>query len=80
MLSLGAEGLRIGVLTGFFEENASPQALEAVDLAARQLGNVARVEWPDAGLARMAAFIVTASEGGALHLNHLRAYSGLRDR
>ena len=72
VLSLGAEGLRIGVLTGFFEENASPQALEVVDLAARQLGNVARVEWPDAGLARMAAFIVTASEGGALHLNHLR--------
>lgn len=71
-LSLGVKGLRIGVLTGYFEENASPPAREAVDLAARQLGSVARVEWPDAGLARMAAFIVTASEGGALHLNHLR--------
>ena len=71
-LSLGVDGLRIGVLEGFFEENASHQAREVVDLAARQLGGVARVEWPDASLARMAAFIVTASEGGALHLTHLR--------
>ena len=72
MLTQGIEGLRIGVLTGFFEDNATTAAREVVELAARQLGSVARVEWPDAGLARMAAFIVSASEGGALHLNHLR--------
>ena len=72
VLTQGIEGLRIGVLTGFFEDNATTAAREVVELAARQLGSVARVEWPDAGLARMAAFIVSASEGGALHLNHLR--------
>ena len=31
------------------------------------------VEWPDAAAARAAAFIVTASEGGQLHLESLRS-------
>jgi len=30
------------------------------------------VSWPDAVLGRAAAFIITASEGGQLHLEHLR--------
>jgi amidase/aspartyl-tRNA(Asn)/glutamyl-tRNA(Gln) amidotransferase subunit A len=44
-----------------------------VAVAARTLGADAQVLWPDAALARAAAFIITASEGGSLHLSDLRA-------
>jgi amidase/aspartyl-tRNA(Asn)/glutamyl-tRNA(Gln) amidotransferase subunit A len=43
-----------------------------VATAAKTLGVHAQVEWPDATLGRIAAFIITASEGGALHLDNLR--------
>lgn len=76
-LPQGLQGLRIGVLGGYFDELASPSARQAVDLAAQALGaqtTVKRgVEWPDAEMARAAAFIVTASEGGNLHLDTLRS-------
>ena len=68
----GIEGLRIGVLGGYFHEHASPAARDAVSLAAKTLGVQTAVIWPDAALARAAAFIITASEGGSLHLNDLR--------
>ncbi len=64
--------LRIGVLSGYFHDHATPAAREVVALAARTLGAQAEVVWPDAGLARAAAFMITASEGGSLHLNDLR--------
>ncbi len=65
-------GLRVGVLNGYFDDHASAAAREVVALAARTLGTSASVSWPDAGLARAAAFIITASEGGSLHLDDLR--------
>jgi AtzE family amidohydrolase len=65
-------GLRIGVLNGYFDDHASAAAREVVALAASTLGTTASVTWPDAGLARAAAFIITASEGGSLHLDDLR--------
>jgi amidase/aspartyl-tRNA(Asn)/glutamyl-tRNA(Gln) amidotransferase subunit A len=65
-------GLRIGVLNGYFDDHASAAAREVVALAASTLGTSASVHWPDAGLARAAAFIITASEGGSLHLDDLR--------
>jgi amidase/aspartyl-tRNA(Asn)/glutamyl-tRNA(Gln) amidotransferase subunit A len=68
----GLDGLRVGVLGGYFHENATPPAREAVALAARTLGASAEVLWPDAALGRAAAFIVSASEGGSLHLADLR--------
>jgi amidase/aspartyl-tRNA(Asn)/glutamyl-tRNA(Gln) amidotransferase subunit A len=68
----GLTGLRIGVLNAYFDEHASAAAREVVALAARTLGTTASVHWPDAGLARAAAFIITASEGGSLHLDDLR--------
>lgn len=71
-LDAGVAGLRIGVLNGYFEEHAGPQAQRALDAAARVLGGVRGVTWPDAALARVAAFVVSASEGGALHLPLLR--------
>ncbi len=68
----GVDGLRIGVLNGYFHENATPPAREVVALAANALGAKAEVEWPDAALGRAAAFIISASEGGSLHLDDLR--------
>jgi AtzE family amidohydrolase len=71
-LHLGVEGLRVGVLGGYFADNATAPAREAVHIAAQALGATDSVEWPDAALGRSAAFIVTSAEGGALHLQDLR--------
>jgi len=70
-----APGLRIGVLGGYFEEHASAAARLAMSLAAQALGATDIVQWPDAALGRSAAFIITASEGGSLHLDDLRTQS-----
>lgn len=71
-LGRGIGGLRIGVLGGYFRTNATPAARAAVDAAARALDAHDEVAWPDPALARAAAFIVSASEGGSLHLSDLR--------
>lgn len=71
-LTQGVAGLRIGVLGGYFEDLATAPARAAVLAAARALDAREQVLWPDAAEARAAAFIVTASEGGSLHLDHLR--------
>jgi AtzE family amidohydrolase len=71
-LGQGVDGLRVGVLGGWFEAFASTAARSAVASAAAALGARTGVIWPDAAQARAAAFITTASEGGALHLQRLR--------
>lgn len=71
-LGSGIGGLRVGVLGGYFQDHSSPAAREAVAPAAKILGATEQVIWPDAALGRAAAFIITASEGGSLHLNDLR--------
>jgi AtzE family amidohydrolase len=71
-LGQGVQGLRVGMLGGYFVEHASTPAREVVAQAAAALGASATVAWPDAALARAAAFIISASEGGALHLQRLR--------
>ena len=71
-LGRGVEGLRIGVLGDYFEAFAGPAARDAASLAARTLGATDTVAWPTPAQARAAAFIVTASEGGSLHLPDLR--------
>jgi AtzE family amidohydrolase len=73
-LAQGCEGLRIGLLDGYFHDNATPPAREVARLAAKILGAVDNVQWPDAALGRAAAFIITASEGGSLHLPDLRTH------
>ena len=71
-LTRGAEGLRIGVLGGWFRSKAMPEALAAVDRVAAALGTTRLIEWPEVERARAAAFMVTCGEGGALHLDDLR--------
>jgi amidase/aspartyl-tRNA(Asn)/glutamyl-tRNA(Gln) amidotransferase subunit A len=72
LLGRGSQGLRIARLGGYFEEWATPSATEAAATAARTLNTHETALWPDAALARAAAFIVTASEGGRLHLADLK--------
>jgi amidase/aspartyl-tRNA(Asn)/glutamyl-tRNA(Gln) amidotransferase subunit A len=71
-LGQGLEGLRIGVLSGYFADHAGVAAQDSVKRVAQALGARTEVLWPDAAQARAAAFIITASEGGALHLEDLR--------
>lgn len=68
----GTDGLRIGLLGGYFHDNATPPAQRVATQAATTLRAIEGVDWPDPALARAAAFITSASEGGALHLANLR--------
>ena len=60
-------GIRIGILGGWFHEWADPAARRSVQLAAAALGATEWTELKSAEVARAAAYIVTAAEGGALH-------------
>ena len=60
------------MLDGHFQEFAGADAWAAVETAARALGTTARVTLAGAGRARAAAYLITAAEGGALHLDRLR--------
>ena len=71
---------RIAKLDGWFLRHAGPDALEALDLI-----GAPTVSLPGAEIARSASFLISAAEGGALHLPTLRrqamAYDpAVRDR
>lgn len=71
-LSRGLDGLRVARLGGYFDDNASPLAQAASRRAAQALGSLGDIELPEVAAARAAAFLITAAEGGALHLDALR--------
>ena len=71
-LDRGAAGLRIAVAGGYFRKGASPEALEAVATVAKALGATREIELPEVERARSAAYVITTSEGAALHLDRLR--------
>ena len=73
LIERGAEGLRIAVAGGYFRAGAGPEAFAAVDGVAAALGADREVEIPEAARARAAAYVITATEGAALHLDRLRA-------
>ena len=84
-LAAGADGLRIAVAAGYFRQRASRQALDAVGQVAAALRVAREIELPEAALARSAAFVITTTEGAALHLGRLRTRPGdfdpdVRDR
>jgi AtzE family amidohydrolase len=69
----GISGLRIARASGYFARLASPEALSAVERVARALGASTQIDVPEAHRARAAAFVMTMTEGAALHLDRLRA-------
>ena len=73
LLERGLEGLTIAVAGGYFRAGASREAFVAVDRAAAALGVNQDIEIPEAARARAAAYVITATEGAALHLDRLRA-------
>jgi 1-carboxybiuret hydrolase len=73
LLEGGHSDLRIAVAGGYFRQGASAEALAAVDDVARALGATRAVELPEAAQARASAYVITAAEGAALHLDRLRA-------
>lgn len=84
-LGTGLGGLRVAMLGGYFEKNCPPQAHSAVAAVAAVLGGNRRVELPEPACARAAAYVITATEGGRLHLERLKKRAadfdpGTRDR
>ena len=73
LIARGIAGLRISVAGGYFRAGAFPEAQTALARVAAALGAKAEIEFPEAARARAAAYAITASEGGALHLDRLRA-------
>jgi AtzE family amidohydrolase len=65
--------LRIGILDGWFHENADAQARAAVRHVADALGASNKVTLPGAEAARAGAFLITAAQGANQHLPNLRA-------
>ncbi|ORM66891.1 AtzE family amidohydrolase [Pantoea rwandensis] len=75
-LSQGAEGIRSAVLGGFFSTWCSDEARSAVATVAKALNAQEEVTLPNAEMARSAAFILTAAEGGNHYLPALRNMPG----
>ena len=72
VLDSGVGGLRIASAGGYFRTGASPEALSALDSIAAALGASDSVMIPEVQRARSAAYIITTTEGAALHMQRLR--------
>lgn len=73
VLERGAEGLRLAIAGDWFRRNALPEALAAVETVAAVLGITREVVLPEAERARASAYVISTSEGAALHLERLQA-------
>jgi len=71
-LEQGLGGLRIAVAGGCFQKGAFPEALAALDRVAKAAGARDTIDIPEAHRARAAAYVITATEGAALHMERLR--------
>lgn len=77
--------LKVARLGGWFAENMSAPMADAVDALGERLGATQTVELPEVARARASAFVISASEGAALHLHRLRTQAqnydpAVRDR
>lgn len=71
-LDQGIAGLRIAVADQYFAKGGEPEVFAAVETVAQSLGVSRRVTLPESHRARAAAYVITASEGSHLHLEHLK--------
>ncbi|MEN0615875.1 AtzE family amidohydrolase [Klebsiella indica] len=72
LLTRGMEGLRCATLGGYFSTWCDNDARAAVARVAQALAAHDELNFPEAELARSAAFIISASEGGNQYLPELR--------
>ena len=68
----GLDGLRIAIAGDYFAKGGEPEAFAAVATVAKALNASKTVVLPQAGVARSAAYVITAIEGGQLHLERLK--------
>jgi len=73
-------GLRIRQLGGWFARNMSVDMERGLACALASLGVTESVELPEVERARAAAFVMSAAEGGNLHLPRLRVRASAYDR
>jgi AtzE family amidohydrolase len=71
-IAKGVKGLRIARLEGYFAKMGEPEVYAATDHIAKALSAYETVELEDTAAARASAYLITASEGAALHLSRLR--------
>jgi aspartyl-tRNA(Asn)/glutamyl-tRNA(Gln) amidotransferase subunit A len=65
-------GLKIAIAGGYFRKGASAETREAMRRVAKALDAWREIEIPEVERARSAAYVITATEGAALHLDRLR--------
>ena len=63
---------RIARLSGWFAKDACPEVLTALDRVMLHLGVSSIADMPEAETARSASYLITAAQGGALHLDTMR--------
>ncbi len=63
---------RIARLSGWFAKDACPEVLAALDKVMAHLGVSNIADMPEAETARSASYLITAAQGGALHLDTMR--------
>ncbi|HEX3441254.1 MAG TPA: AtzE family amidohydrolase [Pseudolabrys sp.] len=72
LLARGLGDLRIAVAGGYFRKAASDEAREAVARVVKATNARDEIELPEVQRARSAAYVISATEGAALHLDRLR--------
>ncbi len=72
----GIGDLRLAIAGGYFEQGGTDEAHAAVAAVAAALKISRKVELPEAGRARAAAFVISSVEGATLHLDRLRKRQG----
>lgn len=65
--------LRIGQLEGWFERDVDQDILDVIQEVVRCFSKQGKIDLPYIEQVRAASYLMTASEGGKLHLPHLRA-------
>jgi aspartyl-tRNA(Asn)/glutamyl-tRNA(Gln) amidotransferase subunit A len=71
-LSESTRAPRIARLSGWFAKDACPEVLAALDKVMTHLGVSSIADMPEAETARSASYLITAAQGGALHLDTMR--------
>jgi Asp-tRNA(Asn)/Glu-tRNA(Gln) amidotransferase A subunit family amidase len=71
-LGKGIAGLRVALAGGYFRKGLCAEGLEAVSRVAKALGAKQEIELPEVARARAAAYVITTTEGGSMHLPRLR--------
>jgi 1-carboxybiuret hydrolase len=71
-LAYGLDGLRIATVGGYFGIGLCAEGRGALATVAAALGVAREIAWPEPARARAAAFVITAAEGAALHIDRVR--------